>query len=64
QNTLQRIFTHFICILIHIESLNQCKFACRGFLANGGILERCRLKVNFSPVFFLLFYATAPFYWI
>ncbi|WP_223173032.1 hypothetical protein, partial [Salmonella enterica] len=27
QNTLQRIFTHFICILIHSVSMKQCKFA-------------------------------------
>jgi len=44
--------------------MNQCKFAGRGFLANGGILERCRLKVNFSHIFFLVFYATALHYWI
>ncbi|ALQ48566.1 hypothetical protein ATN83_4457 [Raoultella ornithinolytica] len=29
-----------------------------GFLANGGILERCRVKVNLKPIFFISFHAT------
>ncbi|PCP02673.1 hypothetical protein, partial [Escherichia coli] len=29
QNTLQRILTHFICILINNDDVNQCKSAYR-----------------------------------
>ncbi len=29
EHTLQRIFTHFICILIHNDDVNQCKSAYR-----------------------------------
>jgi len=47
-----------------MQMMNQCKFAGRGFLANGGILERSRLKVNFCHRFFFLFYATALIYWV
>ncbi|AML37044.1 Hypothetical protein EAG7_03301 [Klebsiella aerogenes] len=30
----------------------------RRILANGGILERCRVKVNLKQIFLTLFYAT------
>jgi hypothetical protein len=33
--------------------MNQCKCVASGFLANGGILERCRVKVNLKDIFYL-----------
>ncbi|MDX7019463.1 hypothetical protein SJ059_34130, partial [Klebsiella aerogenes] len=52
---LQRILTHFICILIHNHVMDQCKCVASGFLANGGILGICHVKVNLKREFCIFF---------
>jgi hypothetical protein len=38
--------------------MNQCKFVASGFLANGGILDIQRVKVNLKRIFCLFFCGT------